>query len=93
MKKEIKRKKRTWMVVEKVYDRYVREHSQSQRHFGKYRMDISGLSWVMWREGEEKREGDRAARYSSKEAKSTKIRACSQNVWIIYGRACGRRES
>jgi hypothetical protein len=51
-KKEIKRKGKDMtiprcMVEEKVYYRYVGEHSQRQTHLGESSMDMNGLTWVM----------------------------------------------
>lgn len=45
------------LVEEKVYCKYVGEHSQSQRHLVEYRVDITRLSWAVWGEREKKGEG------------------------------------
>lgn len=42
-------------------------------------------------EGEEKGQGKRRNRYSSKETKGPKREKGNQNVWIIEGRASGGR--
>lgn len=46
------------MVEEKVYCRYVREHSQRQRHQGEARVDMTRLSHVRRGERREGRGGE-----------------------------------
>lgn len=51
------------VVEEKVYSRYVEEHSERQGHLDHSTVDITRLSLAMWGEGKGK--GERGTRYSS----------------------------
>ena len=59
------------MVEEKVYCRYIPQHSQRRGLLGKSRVDMTRLSWTMWRQ-EEGEKGERGTRCGSQEGKGTK---------------------
>lgn len=70
------------MVEEKVYYKYLGQHSQGQRHLGECRVDITRLIWALRGERDWKGKGREGSQESSQEGKGTK-RVGDQNAYII----------
>lgn len=66
---------------ERIYYRYVGEHSYRQKYLLESRLDMTRLGWVMWGEGG--REGRRERGEPGTSAKRLRVRKGkgSQNYW------------
>lgn len=81
---EKRNEKKGGMVEEKVYYRFVGEHSQRQTHPGEFRV-VMTLNYVGRWEGK----GEGGPRIAAKRSKIQKRGRGNQNVWIIQRKVSG----
>ena len=69
------------MVEEKVYYRYVGEHSQRQKHLGEPRVDMTRLSLAMWG-GERGRRSSKGKPGAAARTSKVQKKVGNQKDWI-----------